>query len=382
VPKQSTTSRGMGFNHLIINFLMSLPLGRSAKAGGKTKQKKENAAAKKPAVKKSGTAPLKNKKETDGASRKISAQDLGSAGIKEGEITLKGHVLKVTNLDKIYWEMEGFTKGNMLNYYLTITPYMLPYMKDRPQSLHRHPNGINGKSFFQKDMRGKIPGWIPTHEDYSESTEEMIEYMVCNNEATLLYMANLGCIEMHPWHSRRQHPGHPDYCLIDLDPDQSNSFDQVIETAHVVKALLDDLKASCYCKTSGSTGLHIYIPLDAKYTYDDSKQFAEMLVNLVNQELPHTTSVDRNPAKRKGKIYLDFLQNAQTQTAAAPYSLRPKPGMPVSTPLDWSEVKKGLTPVTYNATNIFDRLKVEGDLFTPVLGKGVDLKKIIKRLMV
>jgi bifunctional non-homologous end joining protein LigD len=255
-------------------------------------------------------------------------------------------------------------------------------MKDRPQSLHRHPNGINGKHFFQKDMRGKVPEWIPTHEDYSESTEEMIEYMVCNDEASLLYMANLGCIELHPWHSQRQHPDRPDYCLIDLDPDKSNSFDQVIETATIVKALLDDLKAACYCKTSGSTGLHIYVPLGAKYTYDESKQFAELLVGLVQQEMPHITSVERNPAKRKGKIYLDFLQNRQAQTAAAPYSLRPRPGVPVSTPLDWSEVKKGLTPTTYNATNIFERLKTEGDLFTPILGKGVDLKKILNRLVV
>jgi bifunctional non-homologous end joining protein LigD len=338
VPEETANSHGTGFKHAIVNCLMSLSSYEQFKF------------------------------------QNIPGQ--------EGEITLKGHALKVTNLDKLYWKEDGFTKGNMLKYYLDIAPYMLPYMKDRPQSLHRHPNGITGKDFFQKDMRGKIPGWIPIHEDYSESTGEMIGYMICNNEAALLYMANLGCIEMHPWHSRRQHPEYPDYCIIDLDPDKSNTFDQVIETAHVVKALLDDLKASSYCKTSGSTGLHIYVPLGAKYKYEDSKQFAEMLVNLVNQELPDTTSVVRNPSKRKGKIYLDFLQNSQTQTAAAPYSLRPKPGMPVSTPLDWSEVKKGLTPVTFNATNILDRLKAEGDIFEPVLKKGVDLKRILKRLTV
>ncbi|MCU7549551.1 non-homologous end-joining DNA ligase [Chitinophagaceae bacterium LB-8] len=324
------------------------------------------------------------KKVNPGAykNKKLEPEQLGTADEKAADIKLNGHLVQVTNLKKLYWTKEGFTKGDMLYYYHRIAPYILPYMKDRPQSLHRHPNGINGKHFFQKDMTGKLPDWIPTHEDYSESTDETIQYMICNNEASLLYMANLGCIEMHPWHSRHQKPDLPDYCLVDLDPDKNNSFEQVIETAHVVKSLLDELKADCYCKTSGSTGLHIYVPLGAKYTYDESKQFAELLVGLVHQEMPGITSLERNPAKRKGKIYLDFLQNSQAQTAAAPYSLRPKPGVPVSTPVDWSEVKKGLTPTTHNATNIFDRLKTEGDLFKPILGKGVDLKKILNRLLV
>jgi bifunctional non-homologous end joining protein LigD len=193
-------------------------------------------------------------------------------------------------------------------------------------------------------------------------------------------MANLGCIEMHPWHSTVQHPGRPDYCLIDLDPDKNNSFGQVMETALVVKDLLDDLKVPCYCKTSGSTGIHIYIPMGAKYSYDQSKQLAELIVTLISKEMPDLTSIERSPAKRKGKIYLDFLQNKQTQTVAAPYSLRPKPGAPVSTPLHWSELKKGLTPATYTISNIFDRLKAEGDLFQPVLGKGIQLEKVLKKI--
>ena len=199
-------------------------------------------------------------------------------------------------------------------------------------------------------------------------------------KALVSQLANLGCIEMHPWHSRRQKPDNPDYCLIDLDPDKSNSYEQVIEVAHMVKQLLDDLKVPCYPKTSGSTGMHIYIPLGAKYSYDQSKQLAELVVNLVNQELPGFTSVERNPDKRKGKIYLDFLQNRESQTVAAPYSLRPKPGAPVSTPLDWSEVKKGLTSTTYTMHNIFDRLKKVGDLFEPVLGKGINLDAVLKKV--
>ena len=268
----------------------------------------------------------------------------------------------------------------MINYYLQMTPYILPYMVDRPQSLNRYPNGIDGANFYQKDQRGKIPDWMQTHEDFSESTNATIEYLVCSNEATLIYMANLGCIEMHPWHSRSQSWQNPDWCLIDLDPDTPNTFEQVMEVARVVKKLLDSIGAEALVKTSGSTGIHIYIPLGARYNYDQSKQLAELVVRMVNHELPDLTSVERSPAKRKGKIYLDFLQNRETQTAAAPYSLRPKPGVPVSTPIDWSELKKGLTPATYNAKNIFERLKVEGDLFKNVLGKGIDLEKVLSKL--
>jgi bifunctional non-homologous end joining protein LigD len=295
-------------------------------------------------------------------------------------ITINKQQLKFTNLNKLYWKKEGITKGDMLNYYAQIAPYILPYMKDRPQSLHRHPDGVNGMHFFQKDMRGKVPGWIATHESFSESNNETIEYMLCNDEAALLYMANLGCIEMHPWHSRAQKPDSPDYCLIDLDPDKNNTYEQVMEAAHLVKELLDDVGADSYPKTSGSTGLHIYIPLGAKYSYDQSKQLAELIVNIINQQLPKTTSVLRNPEKRKGKIYLDFLQNRESQTVAAPYSLRPKPGAPVSTPLDWNEVKKGLTSSTYTMFNIFDRLKDAGDLFQPVLEKGINLQSVLKKI--
>ena len=336
----------------------------------KTKSKTHEGEEKEPPVKKSVKSSSKSKQTTT---------NLVLTG-EEQVITLNGHELKLTNLDKLYWKKEKFSKGDMINYYLQMAPYILPYMIDRPQSLNRHPNGIEGPNFFQKDMKGKLPDWMETHEDFSESTNETVEYLVCSNEATLIYMANLGCIEMHPWHSRTQSWQKPDWCLIDLDPDKTNTFNQVIETAQTVKKVLDAIGADCCVKTSGSTGIHIYIPLGAKYDYDQSKQLAELIVTLVNQELPELTSVERSPAKRKGKIYLDYLQNRETQTAAAPYSLRPKPGVPVSTPLDWSEVKKGLTPTTYNAKNIFERVQSVGDLFKPVLGKGINLEKVLKKL--
>jgi bifunctional non-homologous end joining protein LigD len=342
---------------------------------------------KKTAAKKTTKSPAKkaSPKKSAGAKKKpvktkASGTQVDLTAGDDQQIVLDGHELKLTNMSKLYWTKEKFSKGDMINYYLQIAPYILPYMNDRPQSLNRHPNGILGPNFFQKNQRGKLPTWMQTHEDFSESTGETIEYLVCRDEATLIYMANLGCIEMHPWHSRAESPLNPDWCLIDLDPDKPNTFDQVMDVAKLVKQVLDSIGADACVKTSGSTGIHIYIPLGARYSYPQSKQLAELVVSLVNGQVPDITSLERSPAKRKGKIYLDYLQNRETQTAAAPYSLRPKPGVPVSTPLDWSELKKGLTPTTYNARNIFERLEVEGDLFRPVLGKGIDLDKVLGKL--
>ncbi|MDB5230819.1 MAG: ligase, partial [Chitinophagaceae bacterium] len=166
-----------------------------------------------------------------------------------------GHDIKFTNLSKVFWPKEKFTKRDMLNYYYQVAPYMLPYMKDRPQSLNRHPHGIEGESFYQKNVTGKVPSWIKTFPYYSERDHQQKNFLVCNDEASLLYIASLGCIEMNPWHSRAQSLDHPDWCIIDLDPDK-NTFDQVIEAAQVTKKILDAIGITAVCKTSGSTGLH------------------------------------------------------------------------------------------------------------------------------
>jgi bifunctional non-homologous end joining protein LigD len=345
----------------------------------------EGAIAKK-ATAKPKQAPAKKRTTIKNAPVKKTVTSSKTSGLQldlsaeEQVVKLNRQELKLTSLHKPYWKKETFLKGHMLNYYLQAAPYLLPYLLGRPQSLHRYPNGIDAPGFYQKDMAGKVPDWIQTHEDFSESTNKPVQYLVCTNEAALMYMANLGCIEMHPWHSRVSSIHQPDWCLVDLDPDTPNTYDQVVETALVVKKLLDAAGGACYPKTSGSTGLHIYIPLGARYSYDQSMELAEMLVTLVQRELPALTSLERNPAKRKGKIYLDFLQNKETQTAAAPYSLRPKAGIPVSTPLHWDEVKPGLAPNAFTARTLFERLKREGDLFKPVLGKGIGLAKVLKNL--
>jgi bifunctional non-homologous end joining protein LigD len=288
-----------------------------------------------------------------------------------------GHDLKFTHLSKLYWPEDQVSKRDMFNYYYQVAEYILPYLKDRPMSLNRFPGGIHGPSFYQKDVKNKAPEWAKTF-PYRTSDGEDKEYLVGNDEATLLWMASLGCIEMNPWFSRVESPDNPDFCVIDLDPDK-NTFNQVIEAALEVKKVLDAMDVPSYCKTSGSTGMHIYIPLNAKYTYDQSQMFAKIIVTTVHEQIPEYTTLERMIANRKGKMYLDFLQNRPGATIAGAYSLRPKPGATVSMPLHWDEVKPGLTMRDFTIFNAIDRLKVEGDLFKGVLGEGIDLEKTIKK---
>jgi len=290
---------------------------------------------------------------------------------------IKGRELKFTHLSKLYWPEDKVSKRDMFNYYYQVADYILPYLKDRPMSLNRLPGGIHSKSFYQKDVKGKAPEWADTF-PYTTSDGEHKEYLLGNDEAALLWMASLGCIEMNPWFSRSASPDHPDYCVIDLDPDK-NTFDQVIQVACMTKDILDQIGVPGYAKTSGSTGIHIYIPLGAKYTYDQSQMFAKIIVSLIHQQVPEFTSLERMIANRKGKMYLDFLQNRPGATIAGPYSLRPKPGATVSMPLDWEEMKPGLKMKDFTIFNAMDRLKETGDLFKGVLGKGIDLAKAVKK---
>jgi bifunctional non-homologous end joining protein LigD len=292
---------------------------------------------------------------------------------------INGHNLSFTHLSKIFWPKEKYTKRDLLNYYYQVAPYILPYLNQRPQSLNRHPNGITGPGFYQKNVSGKVPDWIETFPYHSAQDKEDKEFLVCTDEASLLYMVSLGCIELNPWSSRVQSPDNPDWCIIDLDPDKKTPFEKVIEAAQVTKKILDAAGITSYCKTSGSTGLHIYFPLGGQYTYEESKEFARLIVSRVNAEIPAYTTIERTVSERKGRMYLDFLQNRPQATIAAPYSVRPKPGATVSAPLHWEEVKKGLTTLDFTIKNMPARLKEMGDLFKPVLGKGINMKKALSR---
>jgi bifunctional non-homologous end joining protein LigD len=296
------------------------------------------------------------------------------------DVKIGGVTLHLTNQQKIYWPEEGITKGELVDYYEKIAPIMLPYLKNRPQSMRRHPNGINGPDFFQKDIDvEKVPSWLTTKRIYSKSNKEYIDYLICNNKATLVYMANLGCIEINPWNSRISKPDNPDWIVIDLDPEDI-PFSEVIRTANMVRKVFEELEIESYPKTSGSRGIHIYIPLGAKYEYDIARTFAQLIAQRVHERIPDITSIVRSPSKRQKKVYLDYLQNSKGQTLAAPYSVRPKPGAKVSTPLDWSEVNAKLDPANYTIKTIFKRLDKKGDLWKPVLGKGANIAKILKKI--
>ncbi len=278
-----------------------------------------------------------------------------------------------SNLNKIFWPKEKYTKGDLLAYYAHVAPYMLPYLKNRPIILHRFPDGINGAEFYQKNHEN-VPKGIKTaaveHEDKTTN------YLLINNIESLIYAANLASIDIHPFLSRISNLEKPDFCVLDLDP-HDVPFKAVVAVANEAHALLEHLKLPHFCKTSGGKGLHIMIPLNAKYTFEQSKQFAELLCSILQKKFPKTCSIERSPAKRPKKIYLDFLQNRFGQSIVAPYSVRPRPKATVSTPLHWEEVNDDLDVTAFTIETVPERLKKEDDILQPLLGKGIDLKKAL-----
>ncbi|MGI9651651.1 DNA ligase D [Chryseobacterium sp. RLHN22] len=320
------------------------------------------------------TSKSKNMK-TSATAKKTKASE------NEKEITLNKHTVKLTNQDKIYFPKDNITKGDVIEYYQSVASYILPHLKNRPLSLNRFPNGIEEQNFYQKDASDHIPDWVKTTQVYSESNDKDIDYIYCNDKATLAYLNNLGCIDMNPWNSSLPDLDHPDFLVLDLDPSKKNTFDEVIETALQVNEVLKSIKIEGYCKTSGSTGIHVYIPMGGKYDFDQVKDFAHILMKQVHEQLPKITTLERSLQKRDDKkIYLDYLQNRTGQTLASAYSLRPKQGASVSMPLEWNELKPGLKPTDFNIHNALDRIKEKGDLFKSVLGKGIDMMKALELL--
>ena len=289
--------------------------------------------------------------------------------------------MKLTNQDKVYFPKSGFTKGDVVEYYQSVAKYILPHLKDRPQSLNRFPNGINEMNFYQKDAGNDAPDWLDQIAIHSASTKKDIHYLICNTKESLAYLNNLGCIDLNPWNATIKNLENPTWMAIDLDPSDKNSFDDVIETALVVKEILDLAKIKGYCKTSGSTGIHIFVPMNNIYSFDQVKDFAHLLMQKVQKELPKLTTLERALKTRSDKkIYLDHLQNRSGQTLASVYSIRPKEMAPVSMPLEWEELKPGLKPTDFTIENALERIKKNGDLFKPVLGKGVDMLKALEDL--
>ncbi|MES1215204.1 MAG: DNA ligase D [Bacteroidota bacterium] len=300
---------------------------------------------------------------------------------KNDEIKVGKFKVAITNRHKIFWPDEGFTKGDVIDYYDRMSDYILPHLEERPLSLKRNPNGIRDEGFFHKDAGENAPAYVSVFKVKNESVKDkVIDYVVCNNKATLLYLANLGCIEINPWNSTRKNPGKPTWMVIDIDPSPENKFTDVVDVALTVKKVLDKVNVSSYCKTSGSTGLHVYVPMKNKYEYSIVKEFAHVIASLTQEQLPDTTTLERSLSKRGPKIYIDYLQNRSGQTLASAYSIRPVPGASVSTPLEWKEVNHRLHPSQFTMQNIFERVQKKGDLFKAVLTGTTDIRKTLKLL--
>ena len=271
-----------------------------------------------------------------------------SGKAEEAILTVNAQRLKFTHLNKVYYPAEGYTKRDLLNYYDAIADLFLPYLHDRPLSLKRYPDGIAGEFFFQKDTHDRFPSWIRVEPIYSEHKKAPTRFVLADDRAALLYLTNLGCIDQNPWMSRVGHLECPDFMLIDLDP-QGCEFDRIIEAAQLVRKKLDAVGLDGYPKTTGGDGMHIYVPLEPVYTYDQVRSFAEIIARVVATERPDLFTTPRPVARReRGKVYFDYLQIGESKTIAAPYVVRAYPGAPVATPLAWREVAPGLLPTQFH----------------------------------
>lgn len=332
-------------------------------------------------VKKKETIKPEDEKQNTGGDPGIKFEKGENINILEKKTAVHGRKkLLITNPDKIYWPDEGITKSDLIKYYRDVSDFILPYLKNRPHLLVRHPDGISQKGFYQKDLKGDLPEWIKTVGILSGSTQRMTRYLVCTNLSSLIFMINMGCIEVNPWLSKISDLEKPVFMVLDLDPGENASFSLVRETALVINSVLLETGINSYAKTSGSSGIHIYIPLNSKYDFRISRNFAFLLVKIIHQILPDTTSLERDPLLRKDKIYLDYLQNKYAQSVAAPYSVRPVKGAQVSMPLTWSELKSTISPAEFTLKNSLKRLKKKGDIFKGVLAEEVNIIKCIKNL--
>jgi bifunctional non-homologous end joining protein LigD len=284
--------------------------------------------------------------------------------------------VRLTNLGKVFWPDEGYTKGDLIAYYDAVAALILPYLRDRPLVLTRYPDGITGKSFFQKDAPPFAPDWLRTVSIHSDDTGRDIAFLLVDDADGLRYVANSGAIPIHVWASRTPSLDHPDWLVLDLDP-KGAPFTDVVKIARVLRGLLGELALLSYVKTSGATGLHILLPLGARYTYEQARGFARLLAMLAVQKAPDIATVARPLRSREGKVYVDWGQNGKGQTIAAPFSARPRPGATVSCPLTWDEVTPRLDPARFTIKTVPERFASMKDPLAPVLGRGIDMAAAI-----
>ncbi len=292
--------------------------------------------------------------------------------------------LRLTNLDKVFWPGEGITKGDLVAYYREIAPVLLPHLRGRPFTMRRYPDGAVGKAFFQKDAPSHMPDWIPTFDALvspreRSSEQRRVHFPVVGDELALLWMVNMGCIDMNAWYSRIDRPERPDFVLFDLDPTPDVPWAQTFEVAAILKELLDALGLAAFPKTSGGKGLHVLGPVARRSTYENTRRFAELIAGAIARTHPKLATTDWVKARRRG-VLIDANQNGEGKTIASVYSVRPRPGAPVSTPVRWEELEDGLDPAQFTMEAVLERVRRHGDLFEPVLSNRQSLAQALGRL--
>ncbi len=302
----------------------------------------------------------------------------------ESVIRSRGRELRLSNLDKPFWPDEGITKGDLLAYYRAVAPALLPHLRDRPFTMRRYPDGAYGSAFFQKDAPKHMPEWIPTYHALvstrdSSRTKKWVDFPLVNDELALLWMVNMGCIDMNAWYSRVDKPDRPDFVLFDLDPTPDVPWTQTIEVALILKELLEALELVSFPKTSGGKGFHVLVPVDRRSTYEDTRGFAEIVAGAIARAHPKLATTEWSKARRRG-VLIDANQNGEGKTIASVYSVRPKPGATVSTPLTWDEVDERLNPAIYTMPVVLERVRLHGDLHAAQLTTRQSLSKALKRL--
>src|SRR5436190_5161258 len=305
---------------------------------------------------------LREDKPADEVRREEPATDR----IRKGE-----RELKFSNLDKAFFPQEGITKGELIEYYRAIAPVLVPYLKDRPFTMVRWPDGIEAGRFFQKDAPSHMPEWIPRHRALVSTREsprkkKWVNFPLVNDELALLWMVNMGCIDMNAWYSRVDKPDRPDFVLFDLDPSPDVGFKETVQVALLVKQALDAFGLVGFPKTSSADGMHVLVPIERRYTYDDTREFAEIVGRAIERTHRGLATTEWTKAKRRG-VLIDANQNGEGKTIASAYSVRPRPGAPVSTPLRWEEVTEDLDPLAFTMDAVLDRVREHGDLFEGVL---------------
>jgi len=291
--------------------------------------------------------------------------------------------VKLTHPERVLYPEDGITKGDLFAYYERVAPVLVPHLRDRPFTLKRYPHGITGEVYFQKQVPRGAPDWIPTREFTTHPRgggSRQVHFALVNSPEAVLWMVQMNCIDMNAWYSRVDNPGRPDFVVFDLDPpDEPDGFEQAIEVAHLIRGLLDELDLPGYVKTSGADGIHVLAPIQRRAGFDDTYAFAEAASRLLEQRHPGLVTTEWLKKKRAG-VLLDHRQNGWGKTIASVYSVRPKPGAPVSTPLRWDELTKDIRPRDFSMDVVLERIERHGDLYAPVLEDARPLGAAARRL--